>query len=170
MFFVYCVFFCGCLTALHYNITANRRVHVRSPTRKPQSRTQELALWCSRHPAWMRASHGWVNTHSTPVPGLPGSLCVADRQAPQHTTNTTDEPNVHPTRDESLAWSRSHGMRDDGNDVTVNVTEEVPAARPHVEKIAVLMPQILTQIEPQIVKCPVPVPQETVLEVVREAD
>ena len=30
--------------------------------------SKELALWCSRHRAWMGASHGWVpvNTHSTP--------------------------------------------------------------------------------------------------------
>ena len=68
-------------TALHHNSTTNRRVHVRSPTRKHQPRTQELAIWCSHHPAWMRASHGWVpvNAHSTPVPGLPGRLWVAHR-------------------------------------------------------------------------------------------
>ena len=53
---------CGCVTALHHTTTTNRRVHVRNATRKPQPRTQELALWCSHHPAWMRASHGSWST------------------------------------------------------------------------------------------------------------
>ena len=35
---------CGCLTSLHHETTTNRRVHVRSLTRKHQPRAQELAL------------------------------------------------------------------------------------------------------------------------------
>ena len=39
-----------------------------------------------------------------------------------------------------------------------------------VEEIADLMLQILTEIQPQIVECPVPVPQETVQEIVSDDD
>ena len=42
---------CGCLAALHHNLTTNRRVHVRSPTRKPQARTHELALMTVQSPS-----------------------------------------------------------------------------------------------------------------------
>ena len=34
----------GCLTAPHHNPTTDNRVHVRSPTRRHQPRTQDLAL------------------------------------------------------------------------------------------------------------------------------
>ena len=79
LFFHFFAFFCGYSTALHHNLTTNSCVHVRSPTRSPQPCTQEMALCCSHHPAWMRASHGWVsvNTHSTPVPCPPGKLWAA---------------------------------------------------------------------------------------------
>ena len=40
---------------------------------------------------------------------------------------------------------------------TVSVTRGGGVNTP--DQIAILMPQILTQIQPQIVKCPVPVPQ-----------
>ena len=39
----------------------------------------------------------------------------------------------------------------------------------HIEVIADLVPQILTQIQPQIVKSPVPMPQAIVPQAVREA-
>ena len=35
---------CGCMTAQHHNSKTNRRDQVRSPTREPQARTQEMAL------------------------------------------------------------------------------------------------------------------------------
>ena len=63
-------------------------------------------------------------------------------------------------------------MRDHGNDVTVNVTRDGGEhARPLVEEIADLVPQILAQMgKPQLVKCPVPVPPVMLPEVMREAD
>ena len=68
--------------------------------------------------------------------------------------------------------SGARGLRDRGNDVTVNVTGNgCEHARPHVEEIAGLMPQISAQMgKPQIVKCPVLVPREMVQEIVHEDD
>ena len=56
-------FWCGCLTAPHHNTTTNWRVHVRNATRKPQARTQELALWCS---SYLDESITWVGPGQYP--------------------------------------------------------------------------------------------------------
>ena len=52
--------------------------------------------------------------------------------------------------------------------VTMIVTEQVvPNTPDHVEEIAILLPQVLTQIQPQIAECPVLMPQVMVPESAR---
>ena len=71
---------CGNQTALHHKTTTFRCDHMYDDT---STRAAYL-----HHPAWVEVSHGWVpvNTHSTPVPGLPGRLWVA------RYTDTTGRP------------------------------------------------------------------------------
>ena len=68
---------------------------------------------------------------------------------------------------------------EDGNGVTLTVTRAgAEHAEPHAEVIAILVPQILTQVvdrtvedaQSQIVNCPVPVPRVMVQEAVPQTD
>ena len=92
-----------------------------------------------------------------------GGCGLLTEQSPQSTATTTNEPTYtsHETMKSRMVAEPGAGAR---------------CAEPHVEEIAIFVPQILTQVvvsggvQPQIVERPVPVPQETVQEIMREAD
>ena len=107
----YFTLMCGSQTALTpHNHRPQTRPRAQCNTR-PQARTQEMALWYFLQPAWVEVSPGWVpvDTHSTPVPGLPGRLWVAHRP---HTTAQPRHDNLRAqlsSRDDEVPhdWTKS---------------------------------------------------------------
>ena len=89
-------------------------------------------------------------------------------------------PQQHPTRDESLAWERSHGVRDHGNGVTVNVDTGSGGARrqstrrgsgrSHAADPDADAGNDSGGAQPKIVKCQVPVLEEMVQAIVSDDD
>ena len=74
-------------------------------------------------------------------------------------------PRRHPTRDESLAWWRSHKLRDHGNGGALRQTTRGGDRRPRAA-----LDRTVELLQPQTAECPVPVLQEMVQEIVHEDD
>ena len=94
-------------TASHLTRSIAQRDHVRCVTRDCKHARKSWRSGTSTTPAWVEVSPRWVpvDTHSTPVLGLPGRLWVAHR--PRTTAQQRhDNLREHSSRDDEVPHGR----------------------------------------------------------------